>query len=107
MDRLTENQYELSISKDKMKKIGFRYDRSFEGYIYTFPVYKYNGSVPMIYCKLGIDEESKRVCLSICDDNDRLYAPYYNDEYGKNTIIKDIEKAISKELNKLGAKRVN
>ncbi len=107
MDRLTDNQYKINISKDKMKKIGFRYDRNFDGYTYTFSVYKYKGIVPMIYCKLGVDEELKKVWISVCDDNDRLYAPYYNDEYGRNTIIKDIENAITKELNKLGIKRVN
>lgn len=107
MDRLAENQYKLDISKAQMKKIGFRYDHSIDDYTYSFPVYKYKGIVPMVYCKLGIDEETKRVWFKICDDSDRLYAPYYNNEYGRNIIVKDIEKVILKEFNKLGIKKVS
>ena len=107
MGKLTDNRYKLDISKSQMKKLGFRYDRGIEEYTYTFVVYKYKGIVPMVYCKLGIDEETGIVWFKVCDDNDRLYAPYYNNEYGKNIVVQDIEKAISKELNKLGAKKVD
>lgn len=106
MDRLAENQYKLDIDRNQMKKLGFRYNRSVDDYIYTFVVYKYKGTVPMIYCKLGVDEETKRVWFNVCDDNDRLYAPYYNYEYGKNSIIPDIERVISQELTKLGVIKV-
>ena len=53
-----------------------------------------------------MDEETQRAWLNVCDDNDRLYAPYYNDEYGKNIIVQDVEKEIAKELNRLGIKKV-
>lgn len=106
MGRLTDNQYQINISIEKMKKYGFRYDRSFECYTYIFPVYKYKGIIPIIYCKLGVNEETKNVWINVYDDNDRFYASYYNDENYKNTTINDIEKAITKELNKLSITRV-
>ena len=105
MDRLAENQYKLNIDRNQMKKIGFSYDHELEDYIYKFPVYKYN-KVPLLFCKLGIDEETNRVWFNICDANNTLYAPYYNGEYGCNSIISDIEKVISSELNKLGVTKV-
>ncbi len=107
MERLAENRYKLDITKVQKKKFGFRYDHSVDDYTYIFPVYKYKGIVPTIYCKLGVDEETKIVWFNVCDDNDRLYAPYYNDEYGKNLIVQDIEKIIIKEFKKLGVKKVN
>ena len=106
MGRLTKNQYKLDISKAQMKKLGFRYDRSIDAYTYTFTVHIYKG-ISLIYCKLGIDDETKDVWFNVYDANDILYAAYYNDEYGKNSIVDNIEKVISKELNKLGVKRVD
>lgn len=87
--------------------MGFRYSKKYEGHVHTFVVYKYKEMVPMIYCRLTVDEETQRAYLNVCDDNDRLYAPYYNDEYGKNVIVQDIEKEINKELNRLGIEKVD
>lgn len=106
MDRLTENQYKLDITRNQMKSIGFRYDRELDDYIYKFPVYKHH-KIPLLFCKLGIDEETKRVLFNICDTNNTLYAPYYNGEYGRNDIIPNIEKIILSELDKLGVVKVN
>ncbi len=105
MDRLTERQYKLDIDRNQMKKLGFRYDHDIEDYVYKFPVYRHK-EIPLIYCKLGIDDETKRVWFNVCNSDGRLYASYYNGEYGKNDIVNDIEKAIFKELNKLDIKKV-
>lgn len=106
MGRLTDNQFIFETSKDKLKNLGFRYSKKYEGYVQTFVVYKYKNLVPMIYCRITVDEESKRVWLSICDDQDRLYAPYYNEEYGKNVLLKDIEKEVEAKLCQFGIKKV-
>jgi len=103
---LKDNEYKLNISKTKMKEFGFRYDSKLENYIYKFPVYK-NNKVPLIFCKLGINEETHAVWFNVYDSNDMLYAPYYNRTYGKNSIVPIIDKVIENELNKLGAKKVN
>lgn len=106
MDRLAENHYELDIDRNQMKKLGFRYDHSAEDYTYKFPVYKHNG-IPLVFCKVGIDEETKRVWFNVCDTNDTLYAPYYDRMYGKNTMIDNIEDIIAEEFARLGIVKVN
>ncbi|MCR2049719.1 hypothetical protein NSB25_20910 [Acetatifactor muris] len=106
MDRLAENQYKLDININQMKKVGFKFDHELEEYVYKFPVYKYNG-IPLIFCKLGIDEDTKRIWFNVCDSNNILYSPYYYKEFGKNRIIPQIEKEILKVLNKLKATKVN
>ncbi|MCM1045271.1 MAG: hypothetical protein NC417_07150 [Candidatus Gastranaerophilales bacterium] len=105
MDRLAENQYKLNITKGQMKSLGFRYDHSLDAYIYKFPVYKCD-KIPLIFCKLGIDEETHRIWFNVYDANDALYAPYYNNEYGENELIDIIERKIGQELKKLGVTRV-
>lgn len=105
MGRLAKTQYKLDISKKEMKALGFRYDRELGDYIYKFSVYQYNKS-PLLFCKIGIDEETKRVWFNIYDTSNVLYAPYYNNEYGNNDIIPDIEKVILSELDKLGVTKV-
>ena len=53
MGRLAKNQYTFEATKDKLRKLGFRHSKNFEGYAHTFVVYKYKGIVPMIlqdYC---------------------------------------------------------
>lgn len=106
MDRLAENQYKLDIAKAKMKRIGFRYDHELDDYIYKFTVYRYS-NIPLIFCKLGVDGETQMVWFNVYDANDALYSPYYDREYGNNVIIHQIEDAISTELIKLGATKVN
>lgn len=106
MGRLAEKQYIFEASKEKLKRLGFRYSKKYEGYVHTFEVYKYKNLVPVIYCRITVDEESKSAWLNICDGQDRLYAPYYNEEYGKNDMVKNIEKVIARKLNQFGMKKV-
>lgn len=105
MDRLTENRYKLDITKDAMKKLGFRYDGECDSYTYKFPVYKYN-KVPVLFCKIGIDEETNQIWFNICDNNG-LYMPYYNEEYGTNMLIPLIDERIEKEFSKLGIRKAD
>lgn len=34
-----------------------------------------------------IDFEEKHLAITVCDDNDNLYAPFYNPEYRENNIV--------------------
>lgn len=43
-----------------MKKFGFR------------SVYRHK-EIPLIYCKLGIDDKTKRVWFNVCDSDGRLF----------------------------------
>lgn len=105
MDRLAENQYKLELTKNQMKSLGFRYDHDLDCYIYKFPVYKCD-KIPLIFCKLGIDEETHRVWFNVYDANNIIYAPYYDNEYGNNIVIAIIERKIAQELKKLGVTKV-
>jgi len=105
MGRLADGRYKLDITKEEMKKLGFRYNNEYDGYVYRFPVYKYN-KIPILFCKMGIDEETNQVWFNIYDNNG-LYMPYYNQEYGRNTLISLIDERIEKEFSKLGIRKVN
>ena len=106
MARLVQSQYKLDVTKNEMKALGFRYDRELDDYIYKFPVYQYNKN-PLLFCKIGIDEETKKIWFNVYDARNALYALYYNDEYGNNDIIPNIEKVILSELDKLGVTKVH
>lgn len=101
MNRLEQKPYKLEISRTQMRKSGFKYDNELDDYVYKFVVYRYN-NIPLLFCKLGIDEETKRVWYDIYNTNNTLYSPYYNRKYGHNLIIQNIEKAVWDEWNKLG-----
>lgn len=94
-------RYALSLSKKRMQEIGFRYDRKFDDYIYSFPVYFHN-KIPTIFCKLGIKEYDNEVFFNIYS-NDNIYAPYYNRGYDYNNVVATIDINIEKELKRLGA----
>ena len=103
MDRLGK-RYKLDISKNEMKRLGFRFDYELDDYVYKFPVYRY-GRIPVLFCKLGFYEETNNIWFNIYDNNG-LYIVYYNREYGKNAILSEIEEAISTEFNKIGVRMV-
>ena len=97
--------YILSLSKQEMKDLGFKYDFEIQEYIYKFPVYKSSKNEPLIFCKLGIDEENNKVFFNVCDLSGELYTSYYNREYGKpNFVVETIDRNIEKEFKKLGVK---
>lgn len=96
MERLAHSRYKLNISKNDMKKIGFRYDYELDDYVYRFPVYKY-GKATVLFCKLSVDEDTGNVWFNVYDSNG-LYMAFYNREYGSNSMIPEIESAILKEF---------
>lgn len=103
MDRL-RTRYKLNISKNEMKRIGFRYDYELDDYVYRFPVYKY-GRIPVLFCKIGLYEDTNGIWFNVYDNNG-LYMAYYNREYGDNSILPEIEEAMMAEFKKLGIRKV-
>lgn len=104
MGCLNDYCYKVYLTKEKKKELGFKYDYELGDYVLKFTVYKY-GKIPLIFCKLGIDEETNIIWHCIYDANNSLYTPFYNREYGRNTIVPKIDKEIKKKLNELGAKK--
>lgn len=95
--------YKLNITHPEMKSLGFHYDFQAQDYVYEFPVFKYNKKAVAI-CKLSIDEDTSEVYWAVYDANGNPYHSYYNRDYGESDVIKIIDKNITKELSKLGAK---
>lgn len=106
MGYLNDYKYKVNLTNEKKKELGFKYDYELGDYVLKFTVYKY-GKIPLIFCKLGIDEETNMIWHCIYDASNNLYTPYYNREYGRNNIVPKIEKEVKKKLNELGAKSVN
>ena len=100
--------FRLDLSKTKLKELGFRYDNKADCYVYRFPVYNYKKQ-PVIFCKIWAtnEEDHNIIMYGVFEANDTLYAGYYNEEYGYNTTIKQIDKTILHKLKALGAKRVD
>ena len=94
--------YILSVNSTQMKELGFRYDYIIKEYIYQFPVYKSKKNEPLVFCKLGVDEETKKVYFNVCNADGTLYNPFYDRYYGKSNVVKVIDKNIEKEFKKLG-----
>ena len=94
--------YILSVNLTQMKELGFKYDYEIQDYIYKFPVYKSKKNEPLIFCRLGVDEETKQIYFNVCNVDGTLYAAFYNRYYGKSKVIKVIDKNIKKEFKKLG-----
>ncbi len=94
--------YILSVNSTQMKELGFKYDFELQDYIYKFPVYLSKKKEPLIFCKLGVDEETKHIYYNVCNIDGTLYAPFYDRYYGKSDIVKIIDKNIKKEFKKIG-----
>ena len=94
--------YILSVNSAQMKELGFRYDYEIQDYIYKFPVYKSKKNEPLVFCKLGVDEETKRVFYNVCNTDGTLYTPFYDRYYDNSEVVKAIDKNIEKEFKKLG-----
>lgn len=94
--------YILSVNSTQMKELGFRYDYEIQDYIYKFSVYKSQKKEPLVFCKLGVDEETRQIYFNVCNTDGTLYAPFYDRYYGKSDVVKIINKNITKEFKKLG-----
>lgn len=104
MGDLKHKQFTWDITKQGMKELGFRYDYEVEDYAYKFPVYKH-GKTPVVFCKVGITENTNNVWYGVYDISG-LYMPFYNREYGKNSIIPNIDSAILSKFQQLGIREV-
>lgn len=94
--------YILSVNSVQMKELGFKYDYEIQDYIYKFPVYLSKKKEPLVFCKLGVDEETKRIYFNICNIDGTLYTPFYDRRYGKSNVVEVVDKNIKKEFKKLG-----
>lgn len=94
--------YISSVNSTQMKELGFKYDFEIQDYIYRFPVYLSQKKEPLVFCKLGVDEETKQVYFNVTNKDGTLYAPYYDRQYGKSVVVETIDKNIKKEFEKLG-----
>lgn len=103
--------YKLKASKDELYKKGFHYnkllsDNQSEFYSLRFPVLKYK-NISTLECEITVEMQTGKLLINVykAGTNDN-YIPFYNSEYGKYPILKDINDAISKQLNKIGAKEI-
>lgn len=96
--------YILSVNSTQMKELGFKYDFEIQDYIYKFPVFLSKKKEPLIFCRLGVDEETKQIYFNVCNVDGTLYAAFYNRYYGKSKVLEVIDKNIKKEFKKLGVK---
>lgn len=87
---------------DTKKLVSHRFRRiSDTEYVYRFPVHKYKNTT-LITCILTADVEDKVVMVEVIDNNNNtLYAPFYNREYGKNKVAEDITAKVESEINML------
>ncbi len=105
MVQLENKKFKLDLSISELKDLGFKYDNACDTYTYRFTVYRYNKN-PLIFCKIGIDEETNRVWYNVYNADGSLYCPFYNREYGVNGLLSGIEKNILIKLKELGAEIV-
>lgn len=101
MDRLKLNtKNEKLLISNRFSKI------SDTEYIYRFPVYKYKFT-PLITCVLTVNTEEMLIDIEIVDTNrGTLYFPYYNNEYGKNKLVDQINKRVTEYLKILQQKGI-
>ena len=90
------------ITKDKAEKLGFKFSPVNDCYTLKFPVYTTKDNKPIIFCNIEIDCKTGEVSLNIYDDNNILYSPYYNREYGRSKVVRTIDRNIKKQLKKFG-----
>lgn len=105
--------YKLRAAKDELYNKGFHYNKLMsdtESSIYSlrFPVLKYN-KIPTLECELSVELQTGDIIINVFNGGtNEIYPPFYNNEYGNyDKLLHTINKAIEKELRKIGAKQVN
>lgn len=102
---MIKGDYITSLTPNQMRNIGFRYNAKTDVYSYRFSVYEYNNS-SVLYCEVTV-LENNIVNFHVFNSNDNtLYAPYYNTEFGKNDLIKVIDERIKKQFKRLRIEEV-
>lgn len=99
-------------SKEKLEKLGFRYDARFSNkeetyYSYRFDVYRYRDEVPLIEAEFMVMLEDSSVEISVFDRKTRSrYASWYcNGQLGfmgENKVVNEINRRIKTKMKKLG-----
>ena len=98
--------YKLKLTPEKFKSLGFRYDPIAESYTYEFPVYKHNNQIILV-CRVWVNNETKELTYTVQDTNRKIYAAFYNREYGgTNWVVLTAEENIEKEFKRLGVKKI-
>ena len=95
---LNPRNYKLypDITEGQLSKVGFRRNQ-FSRYIYK----------DMVQFIMEIDLESETWDYQVYDtDKDAPYSPYYNREFGVNTVILKIEKKIQKIIRKMQREKI-
>ena len=102
--------YKLKTTRDELYKKGFRYnkllsDDQTDFFSYRFPVHRYK-NVPTLECELNVSLQTGNILIHVYKaGTNENYIPFYNSEYGKYTIIDEINAVITKQLVKFGAKK--
>lgn len=85
------------LTKELLRENNFRYIDGI--YSYRFPVYKYKKE-PILWCTLYLDVENNSCGLSVFDQSNNTYAPFFNRKYGgKNMVVESIDKIIENQIN--------
>lgn len=91
-------QKDLTIAKLKANKFSFK---ELNTYILTVPLYFYKSNhkkyatVQMSIC-VNLDESNYE--FEVIDENNNMYTPYYNREYGHSKLNKILDKKIIQEF---------
>ena len=89
--KVTDYRVNKEINEAMLKVINYRYGT------YKCCIYK-----DLIQLVIHINIEEKEWDFQVIDtDYNMLYAPYYNREYGKNKIIKELDKKIDNIIDEL------
>lgn len=91
------------LTKEILKENNFRYIDGI--YSYRFPVYKYKND-PILWCILYVDIENNSCNINIFDQNNNIYAQYFDREYGNNIVVEDIDKRINLQFGFLVKKKI-
>ncbi len=108
LEQIAYSKYRLkNIDKEKLKSIGFYYDKSISGtddeyYSYRFPVYK-DSNRPLLTGMVSIDTKDGSLLINVYKTSSKdSYAPFYQTFYGNyHTILNIINQNILSELRKI------
>lgn len=104
---INNKYFKPKITAEWIRKSPFRHSNLFSdyeenAYSYRFPVHKSGGFITL-ECEIIIFEKSGNITLNVFEYGTRdKYAPFYCNDYGKNSVLDSVHERIRAELNKLG-----
>lgn len=89
----------FKLTPKQLEENNFKFYDSY--YSYRFPVYrsKTNKKDVLLWGILYLDLDNPTTHVQVVDSNNNLYASYFNRNYGKNTVVLDIDKKVSAQMN--------